>query len=111
MDAFLTCRLVVDTGMNALGWSLDRARKYLREHTVMSEAEMSSELLRYSTDVPAKALAYKIGEIKIQELRERARASLGKRFDIRDFHDAVLRFGAMSLDTLSWHVDEWVQSR
>src|SRR5260370_10999228 len=70
-DAFLTCRLVVDTGMNALGWSLEEARRYMREHTVMSESEICSETLRYSTDIPAQSLAYKIGEIRMHELRHR----------------------------------------
>ena len=108
MDAFLTCRLVVDTGMNALGWSLDQARRYMRERTVLSEAEIHSETLRYSTDIPAQSLAYKIGEIKIHELRARVRAQLGGRFDIRDFHDAVLGSGGMPLEVLDWHVNHWL---
>ncbi len=110
-DAFLTCRLVVDTGMNALGWSLQQARQYLRDHTVMSEAEIRSETLRYSTDIPAKQLPYKMGEIKIHGLRERVRTALGDRFDIRDFHDVVLRFGAMPLEVLEWHVDAWLRAQ
>lgn len=111
MDAFLTCRLVVDTGMNARGWSLERARQYLKDHTVLSEAEINSETLRYSTDIPAQSLAYKIGEVKIQELRRRARDALGHRFNLRDFHDAVLGFGAMPLETLDWHVNRWLGAR
>jgi uncharacterized protein (DUF885 family) len=107
-DAFLTCRLVVDTGMNALGWSLEQARQYMRAHTIMSEAEISAETVRYSTDIPAQSLAYKIGEIKMLELRMRARATLGDRFDIRDFHDAVLGSGGMPLEVLDWHVNWWL---
>jgi uncharacterized protein (DUF885 family) len=110
-DAFLTSRLVVDTGMNALGWSLDKARLYMRDHSIMSEAEIASESLRYSTDIPAQSLTYKIGEIKMHELRKRTRSALGERFDIRDFHDAVLRSGAMPLDILEWHVDHWLESQ
>jgi uncharacterized protein (DUF885 family) len=107
MDAFLTCRLVVDTGMNALGWTLDAARQYMRRHTVMSEAEIRSETLRYATDIPAQSLAYKIGEFELRGLRERAQAVLGNRFDLRDFHDAILGAGAMPLQVLDWHVSRW----
>lgn len=109
-DAFLTSRLVVDTGMNALGWSLEQARQYMREHTVLSEAEIRSETLRYSTDIPAQSLAYKIGEIKMHELRQRARTALGNRFDIRDFHDTVLGSGGMPLEVLDWHVNRWLDA-
>jgi uncharacterized protein (DUF885 family) len=111
MDAFLTCRLVVDTGMNALGWPLERARQYMRDHTAMSEAEIRSETLRYSTDIPAQSLAYKVGEIKLHELRNRARAALGERFDLRDFHDAVVGGGGMPLDVLEWHVEHWLRTK
>jgi uncharacterized protein (DUF885 family) len=110
-DAFLTCRLIVDTGMNAFGWSLETARQYLRDHTVLSEAEIHSETLRYSTDIPAQSLCYKIGEMTLHDLRERARSSLGKAFDIRDFHDAVLGSGAMPLGVLDWHIDVWLDAK
>jgi uncharacterized protein (DUF885 family) len=110
-DAFLTCRLVVDTGMNALGWSLEQAREYMRDHTVMSEHEIRLETLRYSTDIPAQSLAYKIGEIKIHELRQRARSALGSAFDIRDFHDTVLGSGGMPLEVLEWHVNTSLDSK
>lgn len=106
-DAYYTCRLVVDTGMNALNWSLERARQYLREHTNLSEQEVRSETLRYSTDIPAQALAYKLGEIKMRELRERARIALGDQFDIREFHEVILGSGGMPLDILDWHVTSW----
>ena len=111
MDAYVICRLVVDTGMNALGWSLEDARTYMREHTALSEADIRSETLRYSTDIPAQGLAYKIGEIKMLELRQKARDALGERFDIRDFHDAVLRSGGMPLQVLDWHVDGWLHAQ
>ena len=103
MDAFLTCRLVVDTGMNALGWSLERARDFLRAHSAMSEAEICSETLRYSCDVPGQALAYKLGDTELMRLREdirQARQSRGQALDLRDFHAAVLAHGAMPLPDL-----------
>jgi uncharacterized protein (DUF885 family) len=103
MDAFLTCRLVVDTGMNALGWSLERAREFLREHSTMSEAEIRSETLRYSCDVPAQALAYKLGDAELTALRDelrQARRARGQALDLRDFHAAVLAHGAMPLPDL-----------
>jgi uncharacterized protein (DUF885 family) len=111
MDAFVVARLVVDTGMNALGWSLEQARAYMREHTALSEAEIASESLRYSTDIPAQGLAYKLGEIKVKTLRDRARSALRDRFDIRDFHDAVLGSGGMPLDVLEWHVSRWIRTQ
>lgn len=104
MDAFLSCRLVVDTGMNALGWSLERARDYLRRHSGMAEAEILSESLRYSCDLPAQALAYKLGDVEIMGMRESMRAALGGRFDVREFHAAVLRTGALPLPDLRWYI-------
>ncbi|MGM9482005.1 DUF885 domain-containing protein [Roseateles sp. NT4] len=105
LDAFLTCRLVVDTGMNALGWSLDRARQFMRENSFMSEAEICSETLRYSCDIPAQALAYKLGDTELMRARETARARLGDRFDLRDFHARVLAFGAMPLPDLHQYLN------
>jgi uncharacterized protein (DUF885 family) len=97
MDSFLTCRLVVDSGMNALGWTLEQARDYLRANSFMPETEIRSETLRYSSDIPGQSLAYKIGEDYLVARREEMRARLGERFDIRDFHDAVLMPGALPL--------------
>ena len=107
MDAFLTCRLIVDTGMNALGWSLEEARDFLRKHTAMSEAEIDSETLRYSCDIPAQSLAYKLGDTELLRLREAIRiqrAARGESLDVRDFHDAVLSCGAMPLPDLCHEV-------
>jgi uncharacterized protein (DUF885 family) len=101
MDAFLTCRLVVDTGMNALGWSLEKAREYLRAHSGMEEAEIRTETVRYSCDIPAQSLAYKLGDTEILAQRERMRSALGALFDIRDFHTAVLGAGALPLPELA----------
>ena len=109
MDAFLTCRLVVDTGMNALGWSLEQARDYLRAHSGMEEAEICSETIRYSCDIPAQSLAYKLGDTEILGLRERMRSALGTTFDIRDFHAAVLGAGALPLPELGRQVEREIE--
>lgn len=105
MDLFLSTRLVVDTGMNALGWSRDRAMAFMREHTFESDTQIATETLRYSSDVPGQALAYKLGSRGIRQLRERMRARLGNRFDVRRFHQAVLSHGAMPLNILERHVE------
>lgn len=111
MDAFLTSRLVVDTGMNALGWSLERARDYMRKNSSMSEVEIQSETLRYSCDLPAQALAYKLGDTEMLRLRGKMKDALGHRFDLKDFHAAVLEFGAMPFSDLEWHLDHVTQSQ
>ncbi len=105
MDAFLTCRLVVDTGMNALGWSLEQARDYMRRNAFMPEVEIASESLRYSCDLPAQALAYKLGDTYLMELRETMRVALGNRFDLKDFHDVVLKPGALPLPLVKANVE------
>lgn len=104
MDAFLTCRLVVDTGMNVLGWSLDQARDYMRAHAFMPETEVKSESLRYSCDMPGQSLAYKLGDTYLMNLRERMRSALGSHFDHRDFHDAVLKPGSLPLPLVAANV-------
>lgn len=103
-EAFLTCRLVVDTGMNALGWSLDQARDYMREHSFMSEQEILSETLRYSCDIPGQALAYKLGDREMLRLREIMRAALGADFHLHHFHDAVLAAGGLPFPLLEAHL-------
>lgn len=104
-DALLTCRLVVDTGMNSLGWSLERAREYMRKHTAMTEAEIRSESLRYSCDIPGQSLAYKLGETHILMLRARMMRARGEDFSIKDFHAAILGPGALPLQDLEWHIE------
>ena len=97
MEAFLTSRLVVDTGMNAFGWSLERGRDYMREHSFMGETEIESETLRYSCDIPAQALAYTLGDDFLHRLREDIRAELGDDFRVADFHGAVLHAAGLPL--------------
>jgi uncharacterized protein (DUF885 family) len=100
MDSMLSARLVVDTGMNALGWSRERAIDYLMAHSMLSATEAATETLRYSADIPAQALAYKMGSLRIMELRRDAQQRLGPRFDIRQFHEAILSQGSMPLGVL-----------
>ncbi len=105
----LSSGLVVDTGMNALGWPRRRASEFLREHTLMSDTEIAGETLRYSVDIPAQALSYAFGSHKIRDLREHARRELGDRFDIRRFHAAVLDYGTMPLAVLERHIDWFIE--
>jgi uncharacterized protein (DUF885 family) len=109
-DAWRACRLVVDTGMHALGWSRDRAIAYMVEHTALAENNIVNEVDRYIA-IPGQALAYKLGQLEFLRLRALAREKLGDRFDIRRFHDAVLGEGAVGLRTLSGMVDEWIAER
>jgi uncharacterized protein (DUF885 family)/predicted alpha/beta superfamily hydrolase len=103
-EMMVATRLVVDTGMNALGWSRERASRYLTDHTFSSASEIATETLRYSCDIPGQALAYATGSLKLRALRKRERETLGERFDIRRFHDAVLVSGAMPMEVLDSHV-------
>ena len=102
-------RLVVDTGLNYMGWSLEQATNYMREHELESETQIKTELLRYTTGTPAQALAYKMGSHEILQLREKARKELGDKFDIREFHDWVLGSGPLPLEVLGQHVEWCIQ--
>ena len=108
MDLFLTSRLVVDTGMNSFGWPRAKAIAYMKDNTLQSDAEIDTETLRYSSDLPGQALAYKMGMRKLVDLREKAKKSLGSKFDIRKYHDAVLGVGSLPLDVLERHVDWFI---
>ena len=103
-------RLVVDTGLHAQGWTQAQAVEYFSTNSATPEAAVRSEVQRYIT-WPGQATAYKIGMIRIQELRANAERELGERFDIRGFHDAVLGGGALPLNLLERRVDQWVASR
>lgn len=109
MELWRACRLVVDTGIHAKQWSREQAVQYLLDNTPNAKAEAINAIDRYIV-MPAQATAYKIGMIKIVELREKARTALGERFDIRTFHDVVLKNGAVPLDTLEQLVDQYIQT-
>jgi uncharacterized protein (DUF885 family) len=106
-ELFRGTRLVVDTGLHAKGWSREQAIRYVLETTGMPETEVVSEVERYM-GLPGQACAYKVGQLKILELRERAKAALGAKFDLKDFHAVVLENGGVPLTLLEKLVDEWI---
>lgn len=108
-EMWRACRLVIDTGIHAKGWSRERALDYLSSNTSLSEANVRAEVDRYIS-WPAQALAYKLGELKILELRKKAEAALGSDFDIRRFHDAVLGNGALPLSALEAAIERFIDS-
>lgn len=103
-------RLVVDTGIHAFGWTRDEAIDYMQKNTGKSRHDATVEIDRYMI-WPGQALAYKLGELKIRELREQAEKKLGDRFDIRAFHDELLANGALPLDVLQSTMQEWINSQ
>ncbi len=109
-QAVRAARLVVDTGLHALGWSRQQAIDFMIERTGLDREFTESEIDRY-TSQPGQALSYMIGQLKIIELRDRAKARLGERFDIRKFHNAVLDQGAVPMPTLERLIDEWVKAQ
>ncbi|HEX8170539.1 MAG TPA: DUF885 domain-containing protein [Thermoanaerobaculia bacterium] len=108
IEMMMACRLVVDTGMNAKGWTREQAIDFLRAHTLLSETELATETLRYSVDIPAQALAYKIGSLRMLELRRRAEQQLGSRFDVRAFHEWMIGSGSMPLPALEAHIERMI---
>jgi len=106
-EMWRSVRLVVDTGVHDQHWSRQLMIDFFHEHTAMDDQNIETEVDRYIA-WPGQALAYKLGQMKILELRERAKQALGARFDIRAFHDAVLDEGPLPLDLLDARIDRWI---
>ncbi len=103
-------RLVVDTGVHSQHWSRQQMIDFFHDHTAMDEQNIESEVDRYIA-WPGQALSYKLGEMTILRMREKARAKLGAKFDIRAFHDAVLGKGPLPLDVLESYLNEWIEAQ
>jgi uncharacterized protein (DUF885 family) len=103
-------RLVVDTGIHAKGWTRDQAIKFMLDNSAMGKTDATAEVERYIA-IPGQALAYKLGQLKILELRAKAREALGDRFDIREFHEQVLGTGALPLTVLETKINNWIASK
>jgi uncharacterized protein (DUF885 family) len=106
-EMWRACRLVADTGMHWKGWTLDQARACFTDNTALSPVNIEVELKRY-VSWPGQALAYKVGELKLLDLRHRAEQKLGDKFDERGFHDAVLLHGSLPLSLLETRIDAWI---
>ena len=102
------CRLVVDTGIHAKNWSRQKVIDYLSSNTALPIHECTTETDRYIA-WPGQALAYKIGELKIKELRKFASKELGQNFDLREFHDTILWSGELPLDLLEQNIKNWIE--
>ncbi|HEX4942725.1 MAG TPA: DUF885 domain-containing protein, partial [Usitatibacteraceae bacterium] len=107
MEMWRACRLVVDTGLHAFGWTREQSIRYLADTSGIDESAAIAEVDRYILD-PGQALGYKIGELRIKALRAKAQQALGERFDLRRFHNAVLDDGALPLNLLDARIDEWI---
>jgi uncharacterized protein (DUF885 family) len=103
-------RLVVDSGLHAKHWTREQVVQFFHDHSAIDEVDVQNETDRYIV-WPGQALGYKVGQLKILELRERARAALGDRFDIRQFHDEVLGAGALPMDVLEERIDAWIAAK
>ena len=109
-DIWRAIRLVVDTGVHSLHWTRQQMVDYFHDHSAIDETNIQAEVDRYIA-WPGQALGYKMGQMKILELRARARTQLGQRFDIKAFHDTVVDSGALPLDVLETRVDAWIASQ
>lgn len=108
---FVAQRLVVDTGLNALGWTLDQAHAYMSANTLEKPEQVTSDILRYATDLPGQALCYRWGCLKFRELRAKAEAQLGPKFDLADFHEAILDQGCLPIPVLEVSLDQWAREQ
>jgi uncharacterized protein (DUF885 family) len=109
-EMWRACRLVADTGMHWMGWTVDEARRCFAENSALAPHNIETELQRY-VGWPGQALAYKIGEIRLRAIRTRAEQALGERFNVRDFHDALLVDGPLPLDLLDQRMDAWIAAQ
>jgi len=107
LEMLRAVRLVIDTGIHAKGWSREQAIRYFVDNGAGGEDYAAAEVDRYIV-IPGQALAYKIGELRIHALREKARAALGAKFDLRRFHNAILDDGALPLSVLESRINEWI---
>ena len=103
-------RLVVDTGMHSMGWTREQAIQFFKDNTGKTDQDITVEVDRYIV-WPGQALAYKLGQLKIRELRTAAESQLGAKFNVRTFHDAVLENGAVPLGILEQHVQQWLANQ
>jgi uncharacterized protein (DUF885 family) len=109
-EMWRACRLVIDTGIHALGWTREQAQDYLASRTALSVHEVTTEVDRYIS-WPAQALSYKLGEYTLWQLRREAEAALGERFDVRAFHDFILSLGSVTLEILQDEVRGWIAAQ
>lgn len=103
-------RLVVDTGLHSKGWTEEQAVKYMLDNSARSKTYVANEVKWYIAE-PGAALAYKIGQLKIRELRTKAERALGSKFDVRDFHAQVLMTGSLPLAVLEAKIERWISAR